>query len=208
MLLNKLERQVIDISYKNKTTHIGSCLSCVNIIDNIYKVKDKKDQFVLSNGHAFLALAVVLEKYEGKNAEDLVKRHGTHPNRNLDDGIYVSTGSLGQGLPIAVGMAIADKSRNVYVLVSDGEMAEGSMWEALRIAAELRLENLRITLCANGLGGYSKIDPQWLDLRMQEFYPSLMIETPMFKYPSYLNGLSGHYVCLNEDQYSELIKEG
>lgn len=206
MLLNKLERRVIDLSYKYKLSHIGSCLSCVNAIDNIYKVMKDGEQFVLSNGHAFLALAVVLEKYKGLDAEYLVKKHGTHPNRDIADNIFVSTGSLGQGLPIAVGMALANKDRNVYVLTSDGELAEGSMWEALRIAAEQRLENLRITVIANGLGGYSKIDSDWLDMRLQSFYPTLLLKVPMYKYPDYLNGLEGHYHVFTDDEYTEIIK--
>lgn len=206
MLLSNLEKRVIDISYKNKTSHIGSCLSAVNMIDAIYKVKKADEPFVLSNGHSFLALACVLEKYEGKDAEKLVEKHGTHPNRDLADGIHVSTGSLGQGLPIAVGMAISNKERNVYVMTSDGEMAEGSMWESLKIAAEQRLENLRIAVCANGLGGYSQIDRQWLDARMTAFYPTLVQESNLYKFPSYLNGLEGHYHVLTDQEYQDLIK--
>lgn len=205
MLLNKLERRIVDISYKHKLSHIGSCLNSVSIIDKIYMVKKKEEPFVLSNGHAFLALAVVLEKYEGKDAEELVVRHGTHPNRNLVDGIWASTGSLGQGLPIAVGMALSNRERNVYCLASDGEMAEGSTWEAMRIASEKRLENLRLTVTANGLGGYSHIDPEWLDMRMQSFYPSLVVRTNMVRWPDFLNGLEGHYVVLDEKKYQQLI---
>lgn len=205
MNCNKLERRIIDISYKLHLSHIGSCLNCVNIIDKIYMVKKKEEPFILSNGHAFLAHAVILEKYEGKDAEELAVKHGTHPNRCLEDGIYCSTGSLGQGLPIAVGLAMADKTRNVYVLTSDGELNEGSMWEALRIAAEHRLENLRITVTANGFGAYCIIDPDWLDMRLQSFYPTLLVKTNMVRWPDFLNGLDGHYIVLDEAKYQNLI---
>lgn len=205
-MVSKLEARVLEISYKNKTTHIGSCLTTVGEIDKIYKVKAPDEKFILSNGHAFLGLAVVLEKYEGKDAEDLVARHGTHPNRNEADGVYCSTGSLGQGLPIAVGMALADRKKNVWCMISDGECAEGSIWEALRIAAENRIENLRVICVANGLGGYSKIDLEYLEHRLKSFYPVLFIKTDLFKFPDFLQGLNAHYVTMTEEQYKEATK--
>ncbi len=202
--LTELERRVIDISYKKKLSHIGSCLNAVQVIDDCYKSMQDGDKFVLSQGHAFLALAVVLEKYKGLDAEKLVDEHGTHPNKNLDEGIFVSTGSLGQGLPIAVGMAIADKAHNVYVVTSDGEMNEGSMWEALRIAGELRLENLRIAVIANGYSAYGKVDTDLLNQRIQLFYPSIVVPTDLFKFPEWLQGLKAHYVVMNDEQYKEV----
>jgi transketolase len=177
----------------------------VNLIDKIYKVKGKNDIFVLSNGHTGLALYTVLEKYEKKNAEKLFNRHGVHPNRDLKDGIYCSTGSLGHGLPIAVGMALANRKRNVFVLISDGEVAEGSIWEALRIATENRLENLRIMLMANGMGAYGKVDLEYLKHRILTFYPLLIVETDMYKYPDFLNGQEGHYHVLTDEEYKEII---
>lgn len=203
--MNNLERRIIDLSYQHKLSHIGSCLQSVGVIDPIYDVMKPEDKFILSNGHAFLALAVVLEKHRGLDAEKLVLEHGTHPNRNLEEGIHASTGSLGQGLPIAVGMALANRCRDVYVVSSDGEFGEGSMWEALRVAAEQRLENLKIAVICNSYGGYSKIDVDWLDTRINSFYPTLCVRTNMFDYPDYLNGLAGHYVVLDEEKYKEVI---
>jgi transketolase len=163
-----------------------------------------EDKFVLSSGHAFLALAVVLEKYKKLDAEKLALEHGTHPTRNIEEGIWVSTGSLGQGLPIAVGMALADRKRDVYVVSSDGECAEGSVWEALRIAGEQKLENIKLAVVANGYGGYSKIDVDTLDIRLQLFYPCLVVKTNLFAYPEFLQGINGHYCVLTKEQYEEL----
>jgi len=205
-MLNGLEKRVIDLSYKHQLSHIGSCLNCVNTIDSIYGVKKKNEPFILSNGHAGLALYAVLEKHEGRDAEKLLKKHGVHPNRDVKNGIYCSTGSLGQGLPIAVGAALSNRKRNVYVMVSDGEMAEGSCWEALRVAAELRLENLRITVIANGYSAYGLVDAALLDLRMQYFYPSLVLKTNLFKYPEFLQGVDGHYHILSKEDYEEITK--
>jgi len=204
-MLKELERRIIDISYKKGLSHIGSCLNAVRVIDGIYDVIKEGDKFVLSSGHSFLALAVVLEKHKGLDAEKLADEHGTHPNRNVEEGIFVSTGSLGQGLPISVGMAIADKDHLVYVVTSDGEMNEGSTWEALRIAGDLRLENLRIACIANGYSALGKVDTEVLDTRMQMFYPSMVVKTDLFKFPSWLQGLGGHYVTMTEEMYKEII---
>jgi transketolase len=202
--LNKLEQRVLEISYKKGLTHIGSCLNAVRLIDSIYQVKDKNDIFILSCGHAALALYVCLEKWEGKNAEELYDKHGTHPNRDLNDGIYCSSGSLGHGIGIAVGMAITNKLKNIYVLSSDGEMAEGSCWEALRIAAELRLENLRLMVVCNGWGAYGKVDTEWLDTRLQTFYPTLCQRVNTYHFPEWLQGQESHYVKMTEAQYAEI----
>ena len=204
-IMNKLERRIVDISYKKGLSHIGSCLTAVKLIDSIYLSKTKDDIFILSSGHAALALYVVLEKMEKADAEALFDKHGVHPNRDLGDGIYCSSGSLGHGIGIAVGMAIANKKRDVYVLLSDGECAEGSVWEALRIAAELKLENLKVMVNANGFGANGRVDTEWLDLRLQYFYPSLVQTTNLYAFPEYLQGLQAHYHVLNDQQYRELI---
>jgi transketolase len=201
----ELEKRCLELSFKHNLSHLSSVLTSVNLIDKIYSVKKDDEPFILSNGHAALALYVVLEKYKGINPEDYIKKYGTHPNRCIKDGLYCSTGSLGQGITVAVGMAMANRSRNVYVLTSDGEMTEGSCWEALRIATELKLENLRITVNANGYSAYKKVDTDWLDLRMQYFYPSLVVRTNLFDYPDWLQGYDAHYVKMDEKMYREAL---
>jgi len=204
--INKLERRVIDIHYKNKAAHIGSCLTAVGIIDKIYKIKRPQDKFILSNGHAFVALATVLEKYEGKDAEELAKRHGTHPTRNIKDGIWCSTGSLGMGITVAVGMALADRTKNIYVLLSDGELAEGSCWEALRIAGEQKLKNLKVFINVNGYSALGKTNPKLINIRVQRFFPSSVVKTSMSKYPNWLQGVAALYVVMNKNKYKEIVK--
>lgn len=204
--MNQLEKRVIDISYKHKLSHISSCLTAVNVIDKIFEIKKPEDPFVLSAGHAGLALYVVLEKREGKDAEQLLLKHGVHPNRDEADGIHVSTGSLGQGLPIVVGMALANPSKTYYVLLTDGECAEGSIWEALRIAGDFKLQNLRVAVNANGTSAYKNTDVDWLDLVLQHFYPTMMVKTNLFALPSWLQGVHGHYVVLDEEKYKELTR--
>jgi transketolase len=103
-------------------------------------------------------------------------------------------------------MALANQNRNVYVLISDGECAEGSVWESLRIASELRLENLRITVNANGHGAYCNIDTNLLDIRLQMFYPTLVVKTNLNQFPSWVNGIGGHYFTMKEENYKEIMK--
>src|SRR3990167_2725344 len=154
----KLRIRILELSNESHLSHLGSCLSAVDLIDAIYKIKKKDEKFILSNGHAGIALYSVLEKYGYfKNPND-IKKLNIHPDMNIKHGIYVSTGSLGQGLPIALGMALADRKKNIYCMLSDGECAEGSIWEALRVANENKLYNLKIIINANGWGAYDKIN--------------------------------------------------
>lgn len=204
--MNDLKKRILEISHKHKLSHLGSCLSVVDTIDKIYSVKKKDEPFILSNGHAGLALYVVLEKYEGHNAEELFLQHGIHPNRDEKHGIWASGGSLGHGIGIAVGMALADRNRKVYVMISDGECAEGSVWEALAVARKFQVENLYVTLMANGFSAYDDVDVDDLDIRINAFYPTLMIKTNMYAYPAWLQGIGAHYITMTDEQYKEVVK--
>lgn len=151
-----IRRRVIEISHELHFPHLGSCLSAIDIIYAIYKVKHKNERFVLSNGHAGIALYVILNKF-GFIKDRTIKSLHVHPDRNPKIGIDVSTGSLGQGLPIALGMALADRKKNVYCVLSDGECAEGSIWEAFRVGLEQKADNLKIIINANGWGAYDSV---------------------------------------------------
>lgn len=170
-----LKERIIEISRKRGSTHIGSCLSAVGIIDEIYQTKKTEDVFVLSSGHAFLAWACVLEKYEGKNAEELAEKHGTHPNRAPEDGILVSAGSLGHGLGIALGMALANRERDVYCLISDGESNEGSVYEALRMKTEMKADNLKVYINSNGYTALGEINTGILVERLRSFCEGITV---------------------------------
>lgn len=163
-----LRRRILEISHLAHYPHLGSCLSGIDLIDAVYKHKSKDEIFVLSNGHAAIAWYVVLEKHGMLNSKTIEKLN-MHPDRNPKMGIHVSTGSLGQGLPIAVGLAVADRSKKVYCMISDGECTEGSIWESLRIAEKLELENLVILVNANGWGAYDPIDLSNLSKRIRAF---------------------------------------
>lgn len=163
-----LRDRILSLSQEHQLSHLGSCLSAVDIIDAVYRVKEPHEKFVLSAGHAGLALYTVLERYEKRDAEKLLTTSGIHPERD-QNGVDVSTGSLGHGLPIAVGMALADRYKNVYCMVSDGEMAEGSIWEALRVAGEQQLFNLKVVLNANGWAAYRAVDRKQFSRQVRSF---------------------------------------
>ena len=199
--MNKeLENRILQISYENKLSHIGSCLTALPIIEEIYRIKKPEEKFVLSAGHAHLAHAVVMEKYGIGKAEDLIVA-GIHCDR--ENKCDVSTGSLGQGIAIACGLALADRSKNVYCLLSDGECMEGLVWESLRIASEQQLNNLIVYVNSNGLSAYGEIDQDLLERRLKEFFPVRFIRTNSDL--GDIKGLASHYVVLNQEQYERTI---
>jgi transketolase len=199
-----LQKRILDIAYKHKLSHLGSYLSAVEIVDEIYATKNKEDIFILSSGHAALALYVCLEKYEGRDAEELFLKHGGHPHRDEDNGIYCSTGSLGLGITVAVGRALANPSRKVYALISDGECAEGSIWEALRFIQEHPVTNLEVFVNINGYAAYDKVDTKYLSDRLKVFLPRINLRyTSVNKYP-FLKGLNAHYHVMTEEDYNSV----
>jgi len=192
--MNQLQYRIIEISKQLSLSHLGSCLTAVDIIDRIYMQKKDDEPFVLSCGHAALALYVVLEKYEEKDALSLCIKHGTHPNRNLDDGIYCSTGSLGWGLPIAAGMALADRSKNVYCLISDGESFEGTIWETANLIRRYSISNLILHMNWNGYAAYHPVSRDHVE-RVKRIFPQIRIwETDVKDFG--FAGQEAHYVKL------------
>lgn len=202
--MNELERRIIDISYKERIGHLSSNLNAVNIIDEIYQTKKENETFILSSGHAALALYVVLEKYEGQDAEHLFHKHGVHPHRDIESKIFCSTGSLGMGLTVAVGYALADRSRDVYCLISDGEAGEGSIWEALRFIYEAKLDNLKVYANVNGMIAYDLIDRDYINNRLKAFLPDIRIRNTEPPNWPFAQSVLTHYYVLKPEDYESL----
>jgi transketolase len=160
--------------------HIAPAFSCLEILDSIYfelmdRQKDgsSKDTFVLSKGHGCMSQYVILETLGTLSSESLERYCtpqsclGGHPDYGTP-GIEASTGSLGHGLSISLGMAYAQKLQkkegSVFVVLGDGEMQEGSIWEAMMMAPNLKLNNLIAFIDLNdyqGLGKTSEIHPHF-----------------------------------------------
>lgn len=200
--MNYLEERVLELSFKNKLSHIGSCLTVLPILEEIYKIKRPEDKVVLDGGHSHLAHLVIREIYENKK---IGKIHDIHCNKK--DGCDVPTGSLGMGLGISVGLALADRTKRVFCVVTDGGMAEGSNWEALRIADELKLDNLIIYCAANGYGAYKKIDLDLLEARMNLFNPRVkFVRIKLPKWDFITDPQEYHYKIINEEEYVCITK--
>jgi len=200
-----LHQRIIDISVKHKLSHLSSCLTAVDIINEIYAQKKMDEVFVLSSGHAALALYVVIEKYQGLNAEALLEKHGVHPGFDKASGIYCSTGSLGLGITVSVGYALSDRSKNVYCLISDGESFEGSVWESLSFIDNNKLENMKIYANINGYSAYDAVDCDKLVRKLRAFLPTVNVRlTDVREYPT-LAGIGGHYLVLKEHPLTDDI---
>lgn len=167
-----------------KAGHPGGSLSCVDALTTLYfdemnvdpqnPQNPDRDRFVLSKGHAAPALYAVLALKGYFPAEDMrllrsIKGHMSgHPDMNYIAGVDMSTGSLGQGISAAVGMALAarvqGKSYRVYSILGDGEIEEGQPWEAFMAAAKWNLDNLCAMIDVNGL----QIDGRTADVMPSE----------------------------------------
>lgn len=203
----ELARRALQISYDHKLSHIGSVLTALPIIDEIYGKRLPTDRFILSSGHAGLAQYVCTEKYYGIDAEETLQVHGIHPVRDPQRMIDVSTGSLGQGISISLGIALADRARDVWCVLSDGECAEGVVWESLRIKRQLALDNLYVDVNANGYGAYGVVDVDDLEKRLHAFDPSVRVHRTELPDVDFLKGLKAHYHVMSEQDYCEILKK-
>jgi transketolase len=199
--MNNLEKRILDITYQEKLSHLSSTFSALPIIKEIYDEKKDDEVFILSNGHAGLALYVVLEEKYGIDPIMLLHKHGIHPGKDLENKLYCSTGSLGSGLPIAVGHALANRSKNVYCMISDGEAAEGSIWESLRFVKEAKLDNLKIYVNINGMSAYEYLDVDYLIERLKSFLPRINIRLSDPVEFSFATGLLTHYYVMKPGDY-------
>lgn len=167
----QVRRNIVKMVHNASSGHPGGSLSATDILVALYfnvmninkkNLKDqKRDRFVLSKGHASPVLYAVLAAKGFIPEEELMtfrlidSRLQGHPNMRDCPGVDVSTGSLGQGLSAAVGMALADKldgnDFRVYCLCGDGELNEGQIWEAAMAAAHYKLDNLLLVVDHNGL---------------------------------------------------------
>jgi transketolase len=192
-----LER-IIDISFRNKLSHLSSTLTMLPILVGIYKKKRPSDIVVLSAGHAGLAQYVCIEMFERDvetgdviDAELMFKDHGVHPGRDVRRHIHASSGSLGCAITIAIGIALAKSEHDVYCIMSDGECAEGSVWESLAFIQKQSVSNIHVHVNANGFAAYEPVDPTNLERRLQAFLPAVVVHHT--RNPEGLEGLRGHY---------------
>jgi transketolase len=159
-----IRKKILNISQKVSALHVGGAFSSVELIEKIFfKLKEKNDTFILSKGHAGILLYSVLNilgKIKNQELDLYCKSKGdlgVHPDYN-NYGISASTGSLGHGLGLAAGMAIAEinTTKKIFVLISDGELQEGSVWETILFISSRRLNNIVLLVDNNNLQSSTK----------------------------------------------------
>lgn len=168
-IASSIRRRIIELSHSAGTPHLGSSLSCVDMLTTLYWARlrvdpreptnPERDRFILSKGHAALALYVTLTKrgFCPESVLDTYNQDGghlaEHPGPGCLPGVEAATGSLGHGLPLGLGMALAgrilDRKYRVFVLMSDGECNEGSVWEAALLAPAQKLDNVAVLIDYN-----------------------------------------------------------
>ncbi len=177
-LAKKIRRGIIEQVYCGKSGHPGGALSCADILTVLYfnqmnispenPKAPERDRFVLSKGHASPALYSTLahrgyfDIEELKTFRSLETNLQGHPDMNKVPGVDMTTGSLGQGLSVANGMALSSKLNSdglrVYCLVGDGEIQEGQIWEAAMSASHYKLDNLCLIVDNNNLQIDGQVD--------------------------------------------------
>jgi transketolase len=169
-----IRKNILKIANSSKGPHTGTALSCVDILSilyfkylNIPSFEDEnRDIFIMSKGHGAMALYSTLFEKEYLSKEDFFTYYQdngklpAHLDKDTNKAIEVSSGSLGHGLPQALGFAYSKKLKgldsNVYVLMGDGETQEGSIWEAAMLAPKMKLDNLTVFIDRNNLQGYGR----------------------------------------------------
>ena len=145
----EIRREILELAMETGINHIASSLSIVEILYVLFSITGENDKIILSKGHGCLGYYILLRE---KGYNPPLK---AHPDIDIENGIECTTGSLGHGLPIGVGMAIAKKLKEeegtIYVIVGDGECQEGTTWESAMIASHNKLDNLCIIVDRNGL---------------------------------------------------------
>lgn len=175
-LSRRVRASVVRMAYAGRTPHVGSALSCVDVLTALYgdvlRVDPRnpgdpaRDRFILSKGHGCMALYAVLAEcgFFPASVLDEYARDGgrlpEHPSPGAVPGIDVATGSLGHGLPVGAGLALAAKrhgrDHRVFVLLSDAECFEGSVWEAALFAAGHQLDNLVVIVDDNNFSAMGR----------------------------------------------------
>ena len=182
---NRIRQTLLRMHHTAKSGHIGTGLSSIDVLCYLYShVLDDASRFVLSKGHGASALYATLHEVDLLSDRELATyyQEGTllpaHPAPLGHPAIHVATGSLGHGLPVAVGLAYATKKfdgrpRQVVCMLSDGECNEGTVWEAAMFAGHHRLDNLTVVIDCNGLQGFGTtaevLDLQPLAAKWQAF---------------------------------------
>ena len=225
-IANEVRKDILTEVYHAKSGHPGGSLSVADILTCLYfeemNVDPKnpgwadRDRLVLSKGHATPALYAVLAekgyfpKEELKTLRALGSRLQGHPNMNDTPGVDMTSGSLGQGVSAAVGMALSAKltgdSYRVYAVLGDGELEEGQVWEAMMFAGNKGLDNLVVVVDGHD---FDQLHRAFEEAKTVKGCPTAIIaKTVKGKGVSYMeNQVSWHGTAPNQEQYEKALEE-
>ncbi|MBQ4862234.1 transketolase [Pseudoalteromonas sp. MMG013] len=175
---HELRKEILEVLYQTGGGHYGGCLSVIDLLLTLYRTQIKcnpafathpnRDRLILSKGHAALALYAVLKKLNFHQVPldqyaDFDSPLEGHPDMTALAGIDFSTGSLGQGLSVALGMAYSlPKQVKIWTILGDGECQEGQVWEAAMLAGNMKTSNLKAVVDNNHFQewGWAEVDDQ------------------------------------------------
>src|SRR3989344_5986286 len=167
----KIRGRVLNTALNVKDGHIAPAYSCLDILVILYeKIIEPEDKFILSKGHGCLGF------YEILKDKGFKPTYSGHPDLDEKQGIFCTTGSLGHGLSIGVGMALARKLVRkrgwIYVLIGDGECQEGMVWESMNLAKKFKLDNLVVIVDNNNLQALDSIQNILDETNLREKFDS------------------------------------
>lgn len=193
------KERVTQLTYENEASHLGSSWGVYEVLKEIDKTRQPEDYVVVDEAHGAMGYYVWMEEHGMGNAQEMYDKHGTHQNKDPEYEIRVSGGSLGLAASVGLGMAMADKTRDVYCVTSDGSLAEGIWWEILRVKADLNVDNFKVYVNANGFGAYDPINTEKLQERVHTFCPDVVFVNTQ------VEGLVDHYRKVEEEEYRLLF---
>ena len=213
VIQQEAKKIILKSSFEAGACHIGSALSCIDIILDIFNKKKENDIFLFSKASGVAAFYAVLALRGYFPIEKVAEYLKKYPLANKAvPGVLHSVGSVGMGLSVAVGLALADRSRDVYCLVSDGQLQEGITYEAALFSKQHNLTNLYVICDNNALQACGKTD-DILGLNTAiDFYNKTfphfenIITIKGGNIPFLANKVSSHYCNLSEEQLNEALK--
>lgn len=202
-----LVRRVLEICREHGHPHLPGALSALSVLERFFFTLGPDDVFVLSKGHAAVALYACLE---AKGLHPNLSK--THPERDPANGITCTTGSLGHGLPMAAGIALAKHMQgepgHVHVLMGDGECLEGTTWETLNLVDRWRIQNLVVHIDGNKAGALGDL-PCDCTRKLMNLWAGLTwyYDTTKGCGVSFLEGQKDHKRVLTDDEYLRAMEE-
>ncbi len=195
----QLRNDVLDMCVKAGTGHVTSCFSCTEIMVALfYDVMKEGDHFLLSKGqaspllYAILADKGVIKREEIENFCTADGSLGVHLDFNIN-GVECTFGSLGNGIGIGIGFALADTKHTTYVLIGDGECYEGSVWESLIYAKIHEIKNLKVIVDWNGQ--MATMETSHVVKELLRSFPNVLIEDTVKGTPSMSDNLKWHGIA-------------